>query len=91
MSRWALASNDSGRNIPRSCRELRSDLVGTLVGVAIGRLAVASGRVGRSFGGVGVGGVGTSGVGTGNGSGRCKSGEDESRDDFELHVVCFLL
>jgi hypothetical protein len=29
-------------------------------------------------------------VTAGEGSGSCKSGKDESRDDFELHIVCFL-
>ena len=28
-------------------------------------------------------------VGTEKGTGSCKSGKEESRDDFELHIVCF--
>jgi hypothetical protein len=36
-----------------------------------------------------LGGCTSVGVGTGKGTGSCKSGEDESRDDFELHIVFF--
>ena len=90
MSRSALASVDSGRSTSTGRREGRIDRVGALVGVLV---VVASGRVGRSVNGVGgtwvarVARVGTAG----KGSGSCESGKDESRDDFELHIVCFLL
>ena len=87
MSRTALASANSGKRIPR---DRRGD-VGALVGC--GCALVVIGGVG--FGGVGVGRVGASrigvGVGTRKGTGSCKSGKGESRDDFELHVVVFLL
>ena len=90
LSRGALASADSGKRIPRYGRSN----VGALVGCAL----VVIGRVGFGgvgFGGVGVGRVGASGigvgVGTGKGTGSCKSGKGESTDDFELHIVCFLL
>ena len=94
MSSGALAGTDSGRNIPRSSREGRLNHVGVLVGASVGvaRLGT-SGRVGGSISGVGVARVGVPGsrvgVGPWNGSGSCESGEEESRDDFELHVDCF--
>ena len=85
LSRGALASTDSGKRIPS---DGRGD-VATLVGCAL----VVIDRVG--FGGVGVGRVGAGrigvGIGTGKGTGSCKSGKGESRDDFELHIICFFL
>ena len=36
-------------------------------------------------------GRGDVGVGTGKGTSSCKSGKDESRDDFELHIAFLLL
>ena len=94
MSSGALAGTDSGRSTPGSSRERRLDHAGVLVGASVGVARFGtSGRVGRSFGGVGVTRVGVSGsrvgVGPGNGSGSCKSGKEESRDDFELHFACF--
>ena len=35
-------------------------------------------------------GRGDGGVGTGESTSSCKSGKGESRDDFELHIVCLL-
>ena len=88
MSIGALASEDNGRGTSRSCRVRRLDRVGTLVGIS--RVGIASGRVGsRSFGGVRVGTTGRV-VTAWDGSGSCKSGKEESRDDFELHIACFL-
>ena len=94
MSSGALAGTDSGRNIPRTSREGRLNHVGVLVNASVGvaRLGT-SGRVGRSIPGVGVARVGVPGsrvgVGPWDGSGSCKSGKEESRDDFELHIYCF--
>ena len=52
-------------------------LVGcSMVGVGVGRLGARVGRVGVS-------------VGTGKGTGSCKSGKGESKDDFELHNAFF--
>ena len=92
MSRAALATADSGKRSPREGRG-DSALVGcTFVGVGrvgvrrvgVGRVGV--GRVGCAM--IGAGRVGVS-VSTGKGTGSCKSGEGESRDDLELHVVVF--
>ena len=90
MSRCARATVNSRKRIPR---EGRGD-VGALVGVArvsAARVGCAMGGVGGiGFGNVGVGRVGV-GIGRGKGTGSCKSCKDESRDDFELHIVFFLL
>ena len=79
MSRGALASINSGKRIPR---EGRSD-VGALVGTLVGCTMISSSRVGARAGRVGVG------VSSGKGTCSCKSGKDESRDDFELHIAFF--
>ena len=94
MTRAALASANSGKRIS-SKRRFDGGLVScTMVGVGrVGVGRVGFGRVG--FGGLGVNRVGADrvgvGVGTRKGTGSCKSGKGESRDDFELHVIAFLL
>ena len=91
MSRCALAGTDSGRNIPRSRREGRLSRVGVVrVGIS-GRVGVGVARISITWTGIGIarGVVGRGGIG--NAGGSCKSGKEESRDDFELHIACFLL
>ena len=94
MSRCALAGTDSGRNIPRSRREWRFSRVGVVrVGISgwVGVARVGVARIGITWTGIGIarGVVGRGGIG--NAGGSCKSGKEESRDDFELHISCFLL
>ena len=75
------------------------DRVGcAMVGVAgVGVAGVGCARVGVDrvgFARVGVARVGAGrvvGTGKGTGTGSYKSGKGESRDDFELHVVVFLV
>jgi hypothetical protein len=94
MSQGALASVNSGKRFPRVGRVDVSALVGCImVGVGgVGCVMVGAGRVdfGVGVARVGVGRVGV-GVSMGEGTGSCKSGKDESRDDFELHIVFLLL
>ena len=89
MSRGALATVNSRKRIPR---EGRGD-IGALVGVAGVGHGAASARVGCARVGVGEVGVGRVGVGVGRGkgTGSYKSCKDKSRDDFELHIVFWLL
>ena len=87
MSRGALATVNSGKRIPREGRSDVGALVGVLVGTLVGCTMIGHGssRVGARAGRVGVG------VSSGKGTCSCKSGKDESRDDFELHIAFFKL
>ena len=76
-SRGALASANSV--FPR---EGRGD-AGAFVGCSMVGVHVGVGRLGAKVGRVGVS------VGTGKGTGSCKSGKGESKNDFELHVAFF--
>ena len=85
MSCAALASDDSRKRISWEGRGDAGALVGcTLV---FGAARVGAGRVGCAMVGVDRVGFARGGVGTGKGTGSCKSGKGESKDDFELHVV----
>ena len=89
MSRGALATVDSRRSTPSSRREGRIDRVG-VSSIGVASVGVAIGRVGRSVDRAVIS-VAAGRVAIWKASGSCKSGKDESGNDFELHIVCFLL
>ena len=90
-SRAALARGNSGEGFSS---DGRGDFGALVVGVSSLSASVASvANASAGFGGVGVGraagGTAMVGVVVWKGTGSCKSCKDESRDDFELHIVLF--
>ena len=97
MSRGAFASTDSGRGVPCEGRDDVAIGVAT-VGVAIVGVAIVGVAIVAIVGilaigvcrGVGVA-IGVGVVRSTDGTSSYQGGEGKSRDDFELHIVLFVV